>query len=103
MTEKSPMEELKSEIAECKSELQKLEARAQEAEGTEKAAYEEQISSFQKRLIDVQDQLLEMSVDRQGWDKEIRQGAGGAWNRLKKGLKNAKTEFKKGYDEGLEK
>ena len=103
MTEKSPMEELKSEIAECKSALQKLEARAQAAEGTEKAAYEEQISSFRKRLIDVQDQLLEMSVDRQGWDKEIRQGAGGAWNRLKKGLKDAKTEFKKGYDEGLEK
>ena len=102
--EQTNPEMLKTQIAECESALEKLETLAQAAEGTEKEKYEEQISTFRKRLIDVQAKLLEM-IDSQedNWDKDLRQGAGTVWKRLKKGFKEAKTEFKKGYDEGLEK
>ena len=103
MAERINLETLKAQIAECRSALEKLEARAQDAQGSEKASYEEQISAFRKRLIDVQEKLLELRTADGGWDKDLRQGAGSAWKRLKKGLKDAKSEFKKGYDEGLEK
>lgn len=93
---------LKHELAECRSALRKLELRAQQAEGDQKAAYEAQLSTFRRRLIDVQEKLLEMTSGSEDDWADVKQEAGSMWKRFKRSLKDAKTEFKKGYDEGFE-
>jgi len=92
---------LKEQINGWNADLDKLEADAEA-----KIKYEKQIKELRQKAEEAQQNLTKIhdagdDVDDDAWE-DLKQGAKTLWNMYENSFKKAKSEFKRGYREGLE-
>ena len=92
---------LKEQINGWNADLDKLEADAEA-----KIKYEKQIKELRQKLEEAQQNLTKIhdagdDADDDAWE-DLKQGANTLWNMYEHSFKKAKSEFKRGYREGLE-
>ena len=92
---------LKEQINGWNADLDKLEADAEA-----KIKYEKQIKEIRQKAEEAQQNLTKIhdagdDADDDAWE-DLKQGAKTLWNMYEHSFKKAKSEFKRGYREGLE-
>ncbi|MBU1904996.1 MAG: coiled coil domain-containing protein [Proteobacteria bacterium] len=88
---------LKEQINGWNADLDKLEADAEA-----KIKYEKQIKELRQKAEEAQQNLTKIhDASDDAWE-DLKQGAKTLWNMYENSFKKAKSEFKRGYREGLE-
>jgi chromosome segregation ATPase len=92
---------LKAQLDELNADLDALEDEARKASADAKVQYERQIRELRQKAQRSQQTLTKIrQANENAWD-DLKGGAGTAWTMLKESFSAAKSEFKKGYDQGL--
>ena len=96
------VEKLKAKMDELNAEIDKLRAKANQAEAELKMNYFEQLEDLQAKRKDVEDKVAELQqIGEKAWE-DFREGLENSWEILKISFTKAKSEFQRGYREGLE-
>jgi chromosome segregation ATPase len=92
---------LKAQLDELNTDLDRLEDEARKASADAKVQYEGQIRELRQKAQGSQQTLTKIrQANENAWD-DLKEGAETAWTMLKDSFAAAKSEFKKGYDQGL--
>lgn len=96
------MEKLKAQIDEWRAALDRLEAEAREASADAAPKYKRQIRELRQKAEEAQETLAKIHEgDQDAW-RDLKKDAKTAWGAFKKSLAKAKSEFQRGYKEGLD-
>jgi chromosome segregation ATPase len=93
---------LKAELDECTAELGTLEAEIQELDEDRRMRYEDMVQEVRRRCEEAGEIVVRLQGATEETRGELREGAETAWDSLKESFRKAKSEFKRGYTEGLE-
>ncbi len=99
---KADLQMLRSALDEWNAELSRLEEETRKAQADERTRYEERIKALREKEEVVErtlKRIFEQKADT--WD-ELKEGVASAWFSFKGSLKEAKSEFEKGLEEGTE-
>ena len=105
-TREAYLEKLKAQIDEWDKDLDRLDRETLKADAKTKKKYEKQIKELRQKAEEAQQNLTKIhdavdDADDDAWE-ELKQGANTLWNMYEHSFKKAKSEFKRGYREGLE-
>jgi hypothetical protein len=103
MTEKgSHKAKLKARLEELNAELDRLEAEMQESGEETPPAQRDQIRILKEKTLALNEALGNIQEsDEDSW-QDLKQGAENIWTTFRKNFSKAKSEFKRGYKEGME-
>ena len=101
ITREAYVAELKAQLDELNADLDALEGEARKASADAKVQYERQIRELRQKVQRFQQTLTKSrQANDNAWD-DLKEGAETGWTMLKESFTAAKSEFKKGYDQGL--
>jgi predicted nucleic acid-binding Zn-ribbon protein len=96
------VEKLRAKMDEWNAEIDKLKTKADQAEAELKMDYSEQLEDLQAKHKDIEDKLAELQQTGEGAWEDLREGLEKSWEILRISFSKAKSEFQRGYREGLE-
>ena len=96
------LEKLKSQLDEWGKDIDRLDRETSKADAKAKIKYEEQINELRQNVEEAQQTLTTIRDANENTWEDLKQGAETIWDLYKNSFKKAKSEFKRGYKEGLE-
>ena len=101
-TREAYLEKLKAQLDEWNKDLDGLDRETSKADAKTKIKYEEQIKELRQNVEEAQQTLTKIRDASENTWEDLKQGAETIWDMYKNSFKKAKSEFKRGYREGLE-
>jgi uncharacterized coiled-coil DUF342 family protein len=101
-TKAAHLKELKAKLDEWRAALDRLEAEAREASADAEPRYKSQIAELRQKAEEAEKTLVKIQEGDEDAMRDLKQGAGNIWSAFKKNFAKAKSEFKRGYKEGME-
>jgi predicted nucleic acid-binding Zn-ribbon protein len=95
------VEKLKVRLDALNAELDELEAEARKAGAEARIRYEGHLKALREKQAEAKDVLNNISDAKDDAWTDLAQGLESVWNALKSGFLDAKSEFEKGYREGM--
>lgn len=97
------IQKLKAKIDEWNADLDKLAAKADQADGETKIKYQQQIEGLKSKREELQGKIADLKDASESAWEDLKDGVEKSWETWKESFSRAKTEFKKGYEEGRDK
>jgi chromosome segregation ATPase len=101
-TRASHVEKLKAQLVEWRADLDRLEAEARRTTSDGELRYQKEIAELRQKAEEAQETLQKIKEgDEDAWN-DLKKGAENMWGAFKKSFVKAKSEFKRGYKEGMD-
>lgn len=95
------VQKLKAQLDEWNAEIDKLAARAEKAGADKRIQYRQQLENLRAKRREIEDKLAELrDAGENAWE-DLRIGLENSWEIFKASFEAAKTEFERGYAEGV--
>lgn len=95
------VKKLKAQLDEWNADLDRFEVRIQKAKADVKKEQLAQLAELRQKTAHAQQTLARIQNGGDDAWEDLKQGAENAWNALRDSLSEAKSEFKRGYREGM--
>jgi uncharacterized coiled-coil DUF342 family protein len=95
------VEKLKSQLDEWNADIDKLQAKADQAEAETRIEYQKKLEDLRAKRKDVEEKIVQLqNAGDSAWE-DLKQGIENSWEILKVSFTRSKSEFERGYKEGL--